>query len=67
MKTLSELKTQQGKGQGYGYPKQKSGGTDVCVCPKCGETTKHKRGTPCNKTKCPKCGAPMQGSAQTDD
>lgn len=30
-----------------------------CVCSKCGHTTPHKRGTPCYKMKCPKCGSPM--------
>lgn len=37
------------------------GGTDVCVCPECGEEVPHDRGTPCNKMKCPECGAAMTG------
>jgi len=61
MKTLAEL-AEPGKGKGYGYPARKSGGTDSCVCPKCGEITPHPRGKPCNQIKCPKCGTPMQGS-----
>jgi hypothetical protein len=30
-----------------------------CVCPSCGTKVPHKRGTPCNQIKCPKCGAMM--------
>jgi electron transport complex protein RnfB len=30
-----------------------------CVCPKCGHTVVHQRGTPCFNLKCPKCGTPM--------
>lgn len=30
------------------------GGT--CVCPNCGYTTPHVRGSPCMFKKCPKCG-----------
>ncbi len=30
-----------------------------CVCPECSHTMPHKRGTPCYKLKCPKCGSPM--------
>jgi NAD-dependent SIR2 family protein deacetylase len=41
-----------GQGQSLG-----SGGE--CVCPKCGERTRHTAGTPCQGTKCPKCGAKM--------
>jgi len=43
-----------GKGQGLG-------GTEECVCPKCGEKVSHTRGVPCTQTKCPKCGNPMAG------
>jgi len=67
MKTLTELTAEPGKGQGVGKPKRRAGGTDTCVCPKCGETIKHIRGKPCNQIKCPKCKTPMQGSAVTED
>ena len=30
-----------------------------CKCPKCGHTTQHTIGTPCNQKKCPKCGTIM--------
>jgi len=30
-----------------------------CVCPSCGATVAHQRGTPCYQLKCPKCGAAM--------
>ena len=56
-----------GYGRGRGGRRQGVGGPNECVCPKCGETTKHVRGKPCNKVKCPKCGTPMQGSAETQD
>lgn len=62
MKTLSELSgAKPGYGQGVGKPKRGAGGTDNCVCPKCGAESAHVRGTPCNQIKCPKCGTPMQG------
>jgi len=51
-----------GKGQGTGGAKQGDGGTDTCVCPECGATAPHKRGTPCVNVSCPKCSAKMVGS-----
>jgi predicted amidophosphoribosyltransferase len=33
------------------------GGT--CICPKCGQRAPHVAGTPCQETKCPRCGAKM--------
>jgi len=30
-----------------------------CICPKCGFTALHQRGTPCQEQRCPKCGAKM--------
>jgi cation diffusion facilitator family transporter len=30
-----------------------------CVCPRCGSTAPHQRGTPCFRQACPKCGARM--------
>lgn len=45
-----------GRGQGQGL-----GGTEECVCSKCGEKVPHTRGIPCIQTKCPKCDSPMTG------
>jgi len=54
----------QGRGLGRGGGQGRMGGSALgpggnCVCPKCGATTPHPRGTPCFKMKCPKCGAKM--------
>jgi len=38
---------------------KKAGPGGYCVCPSCGYRTKHRRGRPCYKTVCPKCGATM--------
>ena len=64
MKNIAQLAAEPGQGKGVGKPARKAGGTDTCVCLKCGETIKHERGRPCNEIKCPKCGSPMQGSAE---
>ena len=50
-----------GQGRGQGGPRQGDGGADTCVCPKCGETIAHERGTPCQESTCPKCGTKMVG------
>lgn len=47
-----------GRGRGKG---QGLGGTEECVCPKCGEKVPHTRGIPCIQTNCPKCGSRMAG------
>ena len=52
-----------GEGIGVGGPRQGDGGTDTCICPKCGETVVHTRGVPCNTVKCSKCGTQMTGKA----
>ena len=46
----------QGKGRmgGLGL-----GAGGACVCPKCGKTVAHVRGTPCNQLPCPACGTTM--------
>jgi len=61
MKMIMRFKTATGEGQGVGGPRQGTGGTDTCVCPKCGATAEHERGTPCAEKACPKCGAAMRG------
>ena len=58
-----EASPEPGTGQGVGKPKQGQGGFDQCVCPKCGYTAKHDRGTPCNAIECPECNVPLQGKA----
>ena len=54
-----------GRGRGLGRmanPNRKhNGGSDDCVCPKCGYTVAHTRGTPCSTLKCPKCNVPLRG------
>ena len=50
-------------GRGFGW-RGRMGGMALgpsgeCVCPKCGTTIQHKRGIPCFKEKCPKCGSFM--------
>jgi hypothetical protein len=37
------------------------GDTRVCVCPECGYTAPHKRGTPCTERVCPECSARLIG------
>jgi len=56
-----------GEGQGVGGPKQGDGGVDMCVCPECGATATHERGTPCMEIKCPKCGAAMQPKSSSSE
>ncbi len=41
------------------WPSRNRASTDVCICPNCGATNKHKNGSPCFSTKCIKCGAHM--------
>ena len=53
-----------GEGQGQGDDPQADGGTDTCTCPECGHETEHERGTPCNETDCPECGAMMTGAEE---
>lgn len=59
---MIEKAPQRGQGQGRGGSRQGQGGWKYCVCPKCGYTVEHARGTPCLKQKCEKCGARMMGS-----
>ncbi len=51
-----------GRGQGRGRMGGKAAGPGgVCVCtnPDCDYQVQHKRGVPCYKRKCPKCGSPL--------
>jgi len=38
----------------------KYGPNGYCVCKKCNYKQKHRKGTPCNKLKCPKCGNALE-------
>ena len=58
---------ERGKGKGVGGPQQGDGGTDTCVCPECGTTAKHNRGTPCADMTCSKCGTKMAGQPTTNE
>lgn len=50
-----------GEGKGVGGKTQMVGGASKCVCPSCGHSEPHDRGTPCADKKCPECGTKMQG------
>lgn len=61
--TVAKMRMKErGQGQGVGGARQGDAGTDTCVCPSCGATAAHERGTPCLEIACPKCGAKMQGA-----
>lgn len=48
-----------GRGLGCG---RKGGGAGIggeCVCPNCGASNPHQRGTPCSSLTCTKCGSRM--------
>lgn len=61
MKVRTPIKFKRGDGIGKGGPRQGDGGAANCVCPSCGHTIVHQRGTPCNQVKCSECGAAMVG------
>ena len=48
-----------GMGQGGGQGGFTAGPGGDCVCPKCGKTAPHQRGTPCLQVTCPDCGTAM--------
>ncbi len=48
-----------GSGGRMGGNRPRSGPGGNCLCPKCGESVPHERGTPCYSVQCPKCGTPM--------
>jgi hypothetical protein len=48
-------------GLGRGGNRRGAGGVNTCVCPKCGYSQAHRRGTPCSQVKCPKCDTPLRG------
>ena len=58
---IINLSTNPGQGRGAGLPARGEGGANKCVCPKCGDSVSHERGTPCNELTCPKCGVQMIG------
>jgi len=43
-----------GRGGGFGM-----GLGGECICPSCGRTIPHRRGTPCYQVSCPNCGTRM--------
>ena len=55
---------ERGEGQGVGGDRQGDGGADKCVCPECGATAEHEKGTPCTDVNCPECGAAMEGEQE---
>jgi predicted RNA-binding Zn-ribbon protein involved in translation (DUF1610 family) len=61
MKVRTPIKFKRGDGIGRGGPRQGDGGAANCVCPSCGHTIVHQRGTPCNQVNCPECGTAMIG------
>ncbi|MFW6172985.1 MAG: hypothetical protein ACOC5T_04510 [Elusimicrobiota bacterium] len=61
MAKVEVIDNTRGEGQGVGGPRQGDGGANVCVCPDCNYKVTHKRGTPCNQMKCPKCGSNLIG------
>jgi len=56
-----------GEGRGIGGERQGIGGTDICICPKCGHEEKHERNVPCAEIKCPECGTSMVGKEEKLD
>ena len=52
---------ERGQGKGQGGDPQGDGGAERCVCPECGTTAEHIKGSPCTEQTCPKCGAAMRG------
>lgn len=50
-----------GRGQGGGECGRRAGSSIAgeCLCLQCKTVIPHAAGTPCNETKCPKCGASM--------
>lgn len=55
---------ERGKGKGKNGKPQGDGGADICVCSKCGYKVSHKKGEPCNETKCPKCKTALVGKTK---
>jgi len=52
----------QGQNRGAGIGRQGGRGlgpNGTCVCTACRHTVPHRLGVPCNRQKCPNCGAPM--------
>ncbi len=52
----------QGQGQRNGQCRGRgnSGAScGICICPKCGYSTLHIPGQPCNQKRCPQCAVPL--------
>ena len=47
-----------GRGR-LGGNKAGAGPSGKCICPNCGYTVGHGRGSPCYNRKCPKCGTAL--------
>ena len=48
-----------GGGHGGWEERPGSGPGGECICSECGRVLPHRRGLPCNRIKCPDCGAAM--------
>jgi len=55
-----------GEGRGAGGSPQGDGGADKCVCPECGHTADHEKGTPCADVECPECETAMEGKDEEE-
>ena len=58
---ITKAKEQRGDGLGNGGDRQGDGGAVKDVCPKCGYSEPHTKGSPAANKKCPKCGTIMIG------
>lgn len=47
-----------GRGR-LGGNKAGAGPNGKCICPQCGKEVEHRRGEPCYRMRCPKCGHTM--------
>ena len=52
---------QPGEGMGIGMLRRGLGGFEYCRCPRCGYSQTHDMMIPCNRIRCPICGAYLIG------